>query len=100
VLFIGSANYIEREIEGLRPDVAVVAIGARDKVHDYTCRLMHALGEPPVVIANHFDVWMKPLGEPLPDGTVKDLRKFEDEVHACAPATRVIVPEALHPINL
>lgn len=34
MLFIGTANFIESELEGLRPDVAVVAIGLREKIPD------------------------------------------------------------------
>jgi len=98
VLFIGSANYIERELQGLRPDVAVVATGLRDELHDYSGRLMAALGAPPLVLANHFDAWRAPLGEPLSDETRADLAAFAAEIHACAPATRVLIPEPMQPI--
>lgn len=89
VLFIGSANFIEEELTGLRPDVAVIATGLREKVDDYTCRLMRALGQPPLVYANHFDDWRgPPVDEPVSD----DLRAFADEVKRCAPNTRVVIP--------
>jgi len=100
VLFIGSANFIERELQGLRPDVAVVATGLRDEIHDYTRRLMGALGAPPLVLANHFDDWRAPLGTPLSAGRLADLQAFAREVRACAPATRVLVPVPLQPIGL
>jgi L-ascorbate metabolism protein UlaG (beta-lactamase superfamily) len=95
VLVLDTANFIERELDGLRPDVAIVAPGARQEIHDYACRLMHALGAPPVVIATHFDAWTKPLADDttLADDTRRDLAAFADEIHACAPATRVIIPE-------
>lgn len=100
VLFIGSANYIERELEGLRPDVAVVATGLRDEIHEYSARLMAALGAPPLVLANHFDAWREPLGAPLDDATRADLVAFAAEIHAVAPHTRVVVPQPLEPIDL
>jgi L-ascorbate metabolism protein UlaG (beta-lactamase superfamily) len=100
VLAFDTANFVEREIEGLRPDVAIVAPGARDKIHDYACRLMRALGEPPVVIATHFDAWQTPIATepPLDDDTRADLNAFEAEIHACAPHTRVIIPVRGRPI--
>ncbi|MCY1054854.1 MBL fold metallo-hydrolase [Nannocystis sp. SCPEA4] len=90
VLFLGTANFIEAELTGLRPDVAVIATGLREKVDDYTCRLMRALGQPPLVYANHFDDWQAPpVDEPVDD----DLRAFVDEVKRCSPKTKVVIPQ-------
>lgn len=89
VLFLGTANFIEAEVTGLRPDIAVIATGLREKVDDYTCRLMRALGQPPLVYTNHFDDWQAPpVDEPADD----DLQAFVAEVKRCAPATRVVIP--------
>jgi len=103
ILFIGSANFIEEELTGLRPDVAVVAVGRREKIPDYTCRLMRALGKPPLVLANHFDAFNEPLGPKQmdidPDSLAK-LRAFVGEVHACAPESEVRVPEHFASIAL
>jgi L-ascorbate metabolism protein UlaG (beta-lactamase superfamily) len=90
VLFLSTANFIERELEGLRPDVAIIAVGLRDHIHDYTCRLMRALGNPPLVYANHFDDWKGPPVDAPPD---EGLQAFVDEVKRCSPATRTIVPK-------
>lgn len=100
ILIIGSANYIERELEGLRPDLAIVAVGLRHELHDYSCRLMRALGAPPVVLPNHFDVWTKPVETPLSEGAQRDLAAFAEEIRACAPATRVVVPRPFSPLVL
>ncbi len=43
-------NYIEREIEGLKPDVALVgAMPERREIYDYMGRLLRALEAPPLV---------------------------------------------------
>ncbi len=89
VLFLSTANFIERELDGLRPDVAVIATGLREQIHDYTCRLMRALGHPPLVYVNHFDDWHGPPVDAPPD---EDLRAFIAEVARCSPHTRVVVP--------
>jgi L-ascorbate metabolism protein UlaG (beta-lactamase superfamily) len=103
ILFIGSANFIEGEVEGLRPDIAVVAVGLREKIPDYSCRLMRALGRPPLVLTNHFDANRKPLGSSqtdIGDEGRADLVRFADEIHTCAPTTKVVVPTHFQPIAL
>lgn len=100
ILVISSANFIASELDGLRPDVAVVAVGLREKVPDYACRLMQAIGRPRVVYANHFDAFWQPLGPRQMDisaGARASLERFADEVHVCAPDTTVIVPQHLRP---
>jgi L-ascorbate metabolism protein UlaG (beta-lactamase superfamily) len=89
-VFVSStANFIEREVTGLRPDIAIIASGNRSPIFDYTCRLLTALGKPPIVFPNHFDNWRGPPVDEAPD---EDLRAFVDEVERCAPGTRVVVP--------
>ena len=103
IFFVGTANFVEQNVRGLRPDVAVVAVGLRDKVPDYTCRLLRALGRPPLVLPNHFDDFRAPLrpGQlDLSAETRADLAAFAEEVHACAPSTRVEVPIPLRAIGL
>ncbi len=97
ILVLDTANFIERELTGLRPDIAIIAPGLRQQVHDYTCRLLHALGDPAIVIATHFDDWIKPAADAPPS---PDLTAFADEVHRCAPSTRLIIPHPFQPIAL
>lgn len=89
IFVLSTANFIEREVEGLRPDIAIVATGLRQEIHDYTCRLMRALGNPPLVYVNHFDDWRAPPAATPPGD---DLRAFVAEVARCSPSTRVVIP--------
>jgi hypothetical protein len=64
---------------------------------------MRALGSPRLVLANHFDAFKEPLGPrqmDMGDASRADLAAFADEVHACAPAARVLVPTHLAPIPI
>ena len=103
ILFVGSANFIESELEGLRPDVAVLAVGLREKIPDYSCRLMRALGRPRLVLADHFDAHWKPLGPEqmsIEEESRASLMRFAGEVHACSPESKVVIPEHLRPIAI
>ena len=96
VVIMGSMNYIEREMTGLRPDI--VLVGANDQrreIYDYTGRLMRALGLPAVVIPSHADSYGNPT--PLP-AAVASNQRFVAEVAAASPRTRVIRPVWFTPI--
>ena len=96
VLAMGSMNFIEREMDGLRPDVALVGANSqRLEIHDFTGRLLRALGYPAVVIPSHADGY----GNPNPSAAaLADRQKFLDEVAAASPMSRTIVPTWFEPI--
>ena len=100
ILVFGSMNFVESELVGLRPDVALIgAMPERNNLDDYTPRIMKVLGYPPLVIPTHWDrfnVTYAVSQEPA----VKRLQSFLDEVHAVSPKTRIIVPEYFKPIPL
>lgn len=100
ILFFGSMNYIESELVGLRPDVALLgAMPERNNIEDYTPRLMRVLGNPLLVIPTHWDRFNVPYSfsqEPA----VRRLQPFIDEVKSASPGTKVIVPEYFKPIVL
>lgn len=100
ILAFGSMNYIEREVEGLRPDVALIgAMPERREIFDYTPRLLRALGYPPLVLPTHWDrfnVTYDVSQEPA----VERLQTFLVEVKAASPKTRVIVPKYFEPIAI
>ena len=63
VLTMGSMNFIERQVEGLRPDIALVgAAPSHLEIYEYTPRLMRALGFPGVVMPTHADNFQAPAG--------------------------------------
>ena len=100
IILFGSMNYIESELVGLRPDIALIgAMPERNNIEDYTPRLMKVLGNPPVVLPTHWDrfnVGYDVSQEPA----VRRLQPFLEEIQAVSPNTRVIVPEYFKPIVL
>jgi L-ascorbate metabolism protein UlaG (beta-lactamase superfamily) len=97
-IFVSStANFIERELIGIRADVAIIATGLREEIYDYTCRLLTVLGKPPLVYATHFDNWR---GPPVDEPVSEDLTAFIAEVRTCAPGTRVVIPKHFERMHL
>lgn len=90
VLVLSTANFIEAELAGVHPDIAIIAPGLREQIRDYSCRLIHVLGDPPIVLATHFDDWKHAPADHPPS---EDIQKFVAEIRRCSPRTRVIVPK-------
>jgi L-ascorbate metabolism protein UlaG (beta-lactamase superfamily) len=98
ILAFGSMNYIEREVDGLRPDVALIgAMPERREIFDYTPRLLRALGYPRLVLPTHWDrfnVGYEVSQEPA----IERVQSFLAEVKKASPNTTVIVPKYFQPI--
>ena len=96
VLIMGSMNFIEREMEGLRPDIALVGANSqRLEIYDYTGRLLRALGYPALVIPSHADAY----GDPKPNAAaLADRAKFLVEVKKASPGSRTFMPTWFTPI--
>ena len=89
-------NYIEREMIGLRPDIALAgANDQRREIYEFTPRLMRALGNPALVIPTHADSYGNPNPPPA---AVASSKRFVAEVAAASPRSRVIVPKWFVPI--
>jgi L-ascorbate metabolism protein UlaG (beta-lactamase superfamily) len=100
ILAFGGMNYIEREIEGLTPDVVLVgASRARQEIYDYTGRLMRDLHFPSLVLPTHWDNFVAPY-EASQQPAIDALQSFIQEVAAASPKTKVIVPKYFDPIPL
>ncbi len=98
IIAFGSMNYIEREIDGLRPDVALIgAMPERQKIYHYTQRLLQAIGYPPLVMPTHWDRFNVPY-DVSQQPAIDRLQSFVAEVQAVSPHTQVIVPEYFTPI--
>jgi L-ascorbate metabolism protein UlaG (beta-lactamase superfamily) len=96
VLIMGGMNYIEREVEGLRPDIAIVgALPNRNEIYDYTGRLMRALGNPPTVFPTH---WLYCGAPAWQESMTKNVQTFAAEVKAHSSTTNVVIPNCFEPV--
>jgi L-ascorbate metabolism protein UlaG (beta-lactamase superfamily) len=96
ILIMGSMNYIEREMTGLKPDIALIGSGAsRREIYNYSRRLMKALDNPPIVLPTHWDSYANATIEK----SRSEVQAFSAEIKAVSPRTRVIVPEYFKPMT-
>ncbi len=100
ILAFGGMNYIEREVEGLEPDVVLIGAGSsRREIYNYTARLMHALHFPALALPTHWDDFMAPYGASQ-QRSIDALQSFVQEVRAASPKTKVVVPKYFEAIPL
>lgn len=100
ILAFGGNNYIEREIMGLEPDVALIgAGGSRKDLYDYSGRLMRDLHYPPLVLPTHWDNFLAPY-DASQQPALDALQLFIQEIAAASPKTKVIVPKNFETVSL
>ena len=95
IFLMSTANYYERAIVGLKPDVALVASIFANQIHEFTPRLLKALNYPALVLPTHWDNFEKPLTEPPQDlrdlfGDPANLDLWVKEVKKIAPKSRIV----------
>ena len=101
VLTMGSMNFIEREFEGLKPDILLAGInGSRLGLYDYDRRLLAATDFPSIVIPTHWDNFSLPYGFSQQAGIERNILPFIETAGAVSPGTTVITPVHLEPINI
>ncbi|MDG4825925.1 MBL fold metallo-hydrolase [Asanoa sp. WMMD1127] len=99
VFFMGASDFVARNVDGMRPDIAMVAMASATTTHEYVPRLLEALGKPRVVVPVHWDNFEKPLENPppaVPDDRAK-LETMIATIRRVAPRTRIVVPDYLTP---
>lgn len=100
ILVMGGNNYIERELQGLEPDVAIIGAGAsRKEIYDYSGRLMRVLDYPALVIPTHWDNFLVPY-EVSQQAAIDALQPFIHEIQSASPKTKVVIPKYFEPIRL
>ncbi len=95
IFLMSTANYIERAITGLKPDVALVASIFANQIHDFTPRLLKALNYPKILLPTHWDNFEKPFTEPPQDlralfGDTANLDLWVKDVKQTSPTSKVV----------
>jgi L-ascorbate metabolism protein UlaG (beta-lactamase superfamily) len=96
IFLMSTANFVERAIAGLRPDVALVASIFANQIHKFTPRLLKALNYPGVILPTHWDNFEKPYSEPPQDlraifGDPANLDLWVKEAKQISPKSKIVV---------
>jgi len=101
ILTAGSMNFIEREIQGLQPDIILPGVNfSRLEIYNYTKRLMKATNFPKIVIPAHWDNFRVPYGFSQEVAIEKKIKPFIKELNAASPNSKVIIPVHLETITI
>jgi L-ascorbate metabolism protein UlaG (beta-lactamase superfamily)/enamine deaminase RidA (YjgF/YER057c/UK114 family) len=101
VLTMGSMNFLEREMEGIHPDILLAGInGSRLGLYNYDERLLTVTGFPPVVIPTHWDNFRLPYGYSQEANIERNLVPFVEAAAAISPHSKVILPVHLETITI
>lgn len=99
VFFMGASDFVERNLRGLDPDVAMLALPSSSATHDYVPRLIEALGHPAVVVPVHWDNFETPLLNPpvVAPADAQRLDAFTAQIRQVAPRTTILRPQYATP---
>jgi L-ascorbate metabolism protein UlaG (beta-lactamase superfamily) len=90
VLHQSTGNFIEENLKGLEPDVAILAENSN---YDWAPALK--ILRPKLVIVHHFDEWRAPLSYGISRSNIKRAQRLEQEVKAVDKEIKVIIPQFL-----
>ncbi|MGQ0467509.1 MAG: MBL fold metallo-hydrolase [Sporichthyaceae bacterium] len=96
VFLMSTANFVERALSGIRPDVALIAGIFRNQIGDYLQRLTTALSHPAVLLPTHWDNFERPYADGPMDlrnvvGEPGSLDTFVRELKLASPTSRVVL---------
>ncbi|MFC7245004.1 MBL fold metallo-hydrolase [Catellatospora aurea] len=99
VFFMGASDFVERNLRGLNPDVAMLALPSSTATHEYVPRLIEALDRPAVVVPVHWDNFETPLQNPpvVAPADAQRLAAFEAAIRQVAPRTTILRPQYATP---
>jgi len=101
VLTMGSMNFVERELVGIKPDIVLAGVNRSQLgLYKYNERLLSVTNYPKVIIPSHWDNFRLPYGFSQLDAVAQKLIPFQEDVKKLSPQTKVIIPEHLGTITI
>lgn len=101
VLTMGSMNFVERELVGIKPDIVLAGVNRSQLgLYKYNERLLSVTNYPKVVIPSHWDNFRIPYGFSQRDAVAQKLIPFQEDVKKLSPQTKVIIPDHLGTITI
>ena len=88
VLHQSTGGFIEENLSGLRPDIALLYPMDRNDMAE-----MLKMLQPKSVFVHHFDEWRSPISEGMPERSRKRAQRFANDVRALNPEIKTVIPE-------
>lgn len=101
VLTMGSMNFVERELVGLRPDILLAGVNRSQLgLYKYNERLLAVTNNPKWIIPSHWDNFRLPYGFSQQDAVDQKLLPFAEDVKRLSPESKVLIPKHLGTITI
>jgi len=95
LLHQSTGNFIEENLQGLEPDIAILAENSN---YDWTEALK--ILRPKTVVVHHYDDWRVPLSSGMTAAVRRRAQRLERDVKSVDRNIKVIIPEFLQTITL
>ena len=95
ILHQSTGGFIEENLSGLRPDIALLYPMDRNDAAEILKML-----QPKSVFVHHFDEWRAPISEGMPERNRKRAQRFASDVRGVNPEIKTVIPEFFESFTL
>jgi L-ascorbate metabolism protein UlaG (beta-lactamase superfamily) len=88
ILHQSTGGFIEENLSGLRPDIALLYPMNRND----SAEILKAL-QPKTVYVHHFDEWRNSISEGIPESNLRRAQRFVRDVNAIDKQIRIVIPK-------
>jgi L-ascorbate metabolism protein UlaG (beta-lactamase superfamily) len=101
ILTMGSMNFVERELYGIKPDILLAGVNQSQLgLYNYNQRLINVTNKPKYIIPTHWDNFRLPYSFSQESSIDLKLIPFKKDVEMLSPNSKVIIVRHLEEINL
>ena len=92
ILTMGSMNFIERELDGIKSDILLAGVNQSQLgLYNYNERLINVTGYPKIIIPTHWDNFRIPYNFSQEDNIKLKLIPFKKDIESLSPKTDVMI---------
>ena len=101
ILTMGSMNFVERELYGIKPDILLAGVNQSQLgLYNYNQRLINVTNKPKYIIPTHWDNFRLPYSFSQQSSIDLKLIPFKKDVEMLSPNSQVLIVRHLEEVNL
>ena len=101
ILTMGSMNFVERELYGIKPDILLAGVNQSQLgLYNYNQRLINVTNKPKYIIPTHWDNFRLPYSFSQESSIDLKLIPFKKDVEMLSPNSQVLIVRHLEEITL